>query len=186
MISTKLFVLTSAKSDLHGRQQADSGRKNKERGRIGKLGSKRKWPWEARQKFLISSNWEWPWTGTATGQEVSSSCSSQLREGSVIQVGFFYVFRPQYLSSMYVQNKPIEYRVIRHPRTREKRKRPIYNTTSLIKEIQDLWEGTYSGRFPESLSLLIFKMKMWVTLFKILNDMNNNVLVMIHIQIYLS
>lgn len=85
---------------------------------------------------------------------------------------------------MYVQNTPIEYRVIRHPHPREKRKRPIYNTTSLIKEIQDLWEGTYSGRFPEPLSLLIFKMKMWVTLFKILNDMNNNVLVMT--QIYLS
>ena len=29
-----------------------------EKGRLGKLGSKKKRPWVARQKFLISSSWE--------------------------------------------------------------------------------------------------------------------------------
>ena len=28
-----------------------------EKGRLGKLGSKTKWPWEARQKFVVSSSW---------------------------------------------------------------------------------------------------------------------------------
>ena len=43
-------------------------------------------------------------------------------------------------------------------------KKPIYNAISLIREIQDWWEGAYSGRFPES--LLIFKTKMCATLLK--------------------
>ena len=43
-------------------------------------------------------------------------------------------------------------------------KKPIYNAVSLIREIQDWWEGAYSGRFPES--LLIFKTKMCATLLK--------------------
>ena len=29
-----------------------------EKGRLGKLGSKKKRPWVARQKFLISSSWD--------------------------------------------------------------------------------------------------------------------------------
>lgn len=47
-----IFFLTS----MGGSDLIVEGRT--EKGRLGKLGSKKKWPWEARQKFLISSSWK--------------------------------------------------------------------------------------------------------------------------------